>query len=444
MEAAASSETYCPAGANVDAEMSASHPQEVETKALRLTAGSLSGLLNLPPWIADTPVDKSVVPDADDYYQWSTPSVDDLRVANATISALGDGPISRVLQTTGTWKTLAKLAKSGVMSKKTGRRLFMHHSLPYDKKDSVKPWLLSCVKILGAYPPGQAVRDFFASWVLWSHAGTMTPREAVACGKVGTIATAADYVGTEDGMAGLRLSAFAEGIGNACGGEGDYAHAVDLMKASGSLIEMRNRLTAGMMKADITDTADEWVGPHEFMAARWWDGAMLASFNVARAVSPTTASLMVGACGNGSITVCAKAWNALDAVAQYNETLDMISDDVSGEPLNELLAAAKFGGGSDPRRYHAVIASAVVDVFECRCGGPGHEWSRRAALGSAAWYALAPRYGGPAQQRAMRIEWTVWSTPMVVVKHALMPFDTSTQDVHLMDTFLLQTNFMQQ
>ncbi|KAF9311804.1 hypothetical protein BG003_007008, partial [Podila horticola] len=288
----------------------------------------MPGLFPLPPWIADTPVDKSVVPDADEYYQWSKPSAHDVRLARATLLTLSDGPVAKVLQTTDLWKTLARLTEGGVVSKKTGRRLFTHHDLPYDKNDSVKPWLSTCMKMLGAYPPGQAVRDFFASWFLWSYAGTMTPREAVACGKASTIASATDWVGTKDGMIDIKLDVFAEGVGNACGGEGDYAHAIDLIKVASSFIDMRNRLTTTLMEQDVTDLADEWVGPHEFMAARWWDGSVVPVFNVARAVSPATASLMAGAWGKDSITVCAKAWNALETVIQYNDILDMMTDDV--------------------------------------------------------------------------------------------------------------------
>ncbi|KAF9107651.1 hypothetical protein BGX27_008673 [Mortierella sp. AM989] len=380
----------------------ASRLLEGDKKASRLVAFNLSELLRLPLCIADTPVDVRVVPDAVDYYQWSTPNAQDVREASAAILSLNDGPIARVLETTDLWKCLVKLTEGGVVRKKTKGNLFKLNGPPYDKNDSVKPWISTCVKAMGAYPPGQAVRDFYASWYRWTHAGTMTGREAVASAKALVLTIAADYRDAEDGMGSISLNDYAEGMGNALRGEGDYAHALDLVKVSSSLIEMRNQLTERLMEYDVADIADEWVGPHEFMGARWWEAALLPAFNMAGVISPATGNLMSGACGNGSITVCAKAWNALETTIQYNEILDIMPDEVAGEPLNEIHAAVKYGSGSDHSRYHDVIASAVVDVFECRCGGAGHEWARRVTQ-TCAWFALAPRYGGLAQQRTMRM-----------------------------------------
>ncbi|OXA39329.1 hypothetical protein Fcan01_25917 [Folsomia candida] len=161
--------------------------------------------------------------------------------------------------------------------------------------------------------------------------------------------------------------------------------------------------------------------PQEFLAARWWDAAMSPYFKIPLMFQNGTGVAVDENWVPLGSKVCPSIREAVDVIVRYNEIVDVFHDASTGEPMNELHVAGRYGGLSAVANYADACAAIVDEVARCNCsaGDVAHDWATDIAIGSSAWYMCVPHYRGLTQLAELRhITNTIYKERMQKNRHA--------------------------
>lgn len=132
--------------------------------------------------------------------------------------------------------------------------------------------------------------------------------------------------------------------------------------------------------------------PLELINLRMSDGSVLASFlSTVGGTVPDERPRTYGATMTG-YTSCQLVRLATSNVCKYNDITDLQSDITNNEAMNPLIFSTIVNGGQVAQQYLAAMINDTDIVLSCTCNSDMHHWAHDIAIGSAAWYALCPRY----------------------------------------------------
>lgn len=243
------------------------------------------------------------------------------------------------------------------------------------------------------------MRDFYASIYVWQFIRMADGRIPELCGSIMCLTTGIDYPGAYDdpGLGGIDiyLSAMSEGMACLNGPAIDAGHRDAVVSCA--FMKVREAETA-MAKAknikeleSIISSSGGPVTPGEFIRMRWWDAAMAPYYRYA--MGATGYHYLADEAGTfRSTKKCGKIKRAIDSVLRYNEIVDLFSDCMYGDGVNELLVAMCVAGNEGVSGYADALAAVTDDVLACNCGEDGHFEAAEMAMGACLWYALTPRY----------------------------------------------------
>ncbi|WP_405021617.1 hypothetical protein OHV05_35340 (plasmid) [Kitasatospora sp. NBC_00070] len=288
------------------------------------------------------------------------------------------------VQATGLWRNGATPAAAGLAA--------LARIAPRKGGEVKQLWAEYRRRNAQATDPIMAMRELWGSIYTWQFIRGEDARLHDLCASLLCLTTAVDFAGARDdsGAGGHHPYMVAASEGLTCLAGTAVNQTIQDIVAVGGLMTVKDALTEAVPDA-ASGPPGTSVTPHEFLRARWWDGAMAPHHRVMLA----TDHYRHVSDDHGVFTTtrsCPAIARSVDNLLRYNDIVDAVSDYVHRECFNTLLLALVCGGCRSVEGYGAALSEACDAALACECGQTGHQEAAELSMGACLWYLLVPRY----------------------------------------------------